>query len=450
MAVVFSESFDNPAPPDGRVLYSADAIYDAIPGPETGGTSTGNNFENGYIVASYDTVILSDQSGSGFFLHNRTGGGGGPFNGKVWGTIAPVPVDPQTTYEFSFYLTNENTINNAIMQPTINGVAVGSPVTAAGTFLTNGWQQFTVSWDSGSASTAELALVNLQSWPDGFGDDFGLDGIELTGPAQPPVLSDLVGSSFHYRVPADATGEFDGPLPFNASFDLFDNNAVPRFKTSVANAGQATAGQFTVGIYASQDSTISTADVLIGQFVVPALLAGAEVEIPLGNLTLPDNATTQGWIGQIHIGMVIDPDNDISELIEGNNSNQGAAVDFAVVQLYDALPAISEIPSTFGSRLQAQLFLLRNGFFPQFPGTGGGWTKLLPVSSTFASRFDGVIRSGFAYRLDATIRPPDAAHGGRYWIEVRGSNVLAEPAIETAILYGFDWFNYVLDWHRRF
>src|SRR5439155_717301 len=113
LSSLFIEDFNNPSPPDGRILYAADPIYDAIPGAETGGTSVGNTFENGRIDQSYGTAILRDQSGSGFFLHNRTGGGGGPFNGKVWGTIAPVAVTPDNTYELSFYLTNENTINRA-------------------------------------------------------------------------------------------------------------------------------------------------------------------------------------------------------------------------------------------------------------------------------------------------------------------------------------------------
>lgn len=177
--VPFFESFDNPAPPDGRILFTADAIYDGIPGPETGGTLAGNTFENGRIVQSLETAILGDRSGSGFFLHNRTGGGGGPFIGEVWGTTSPLSVVPGNTYEFAFYLTNENTINSARIQPTINGVSVGSPVSAVGTFLTNGWQRFSISWNSGAATTADLRLMNVQPQPDGFGNDFGIDDISF-------------------------------------------------------------------------------------------------------------------------------------------------------------------------------------------------------------------------------------------------------------------------------
>jgi hypothetical protein len=189
-AAVFMEDFDNPSPPDGRVLYDAGPHYDAIAGPLTGGNSTGNTFENGRIIPSYLGLILADQSGSGFFLQSRTGGGGGPFTEEVWGTTTLVAVTPDTLYEFSFYLTNENTINNAMIQPFINGMSVGSAVSAVGTFLSHGWQQFTFLWNSGTATTADLSLANLT--PGGGGNDFGVDTINFASNAAVPEPTALM------------------------------------------------------------------------------------------------------------------------------------------------------------------------------------------------------------------------------------------------------------------
>jgi hypothetical protein len=189
--VPFFESFDNPAPPDGRILYAADTVYDAVPGPQTGGIGTGNTSENGYIVQSWESSILNDHRGSGFFLHTRTGGGGGIFTGKVWGTTAPLPVVAGNSYEFAFFLTNENMISNARIQPRINGIDIGPPVSAAGTFLNGGWQRFSVSWSSGVATTADLALVNLQST--GSGNDFGIDDISFIPEPSSILLLGIAG-----------------------------------------------------------------------------------------------------------------------------------------------------------------------------------------------------------------------------------------------------------------
>lgn len=186
---IFVESFDNPSPPDGRILFDADPIYDGIPGPLTGGNAIGNLFEDGRIVQSDGAEIPVDQSGSGYFLLNRTGGGGGPFRGEIWGTSSPISVSPGRTYEFSFFLTNENSINNAIIQPKINGLDVGTPVSADGTYLTNGWQQFVVSWNSGAETTADLSLFNVIATNDGGGIDFGIDTIGLSSTSVVPEPS---------------------------------------------------------------------------------------------------------------------------------------------------------------------------------------------------------------------------------------------------------------------
>lgn len=182
-AIIYAEDFDAPSPPDGRILYDSASIYDALDGPENGGRLDGNTFENGYIVQSYDTLITTDQSGSGYFLHHRTGGGGEGFDDLVWGTTAALQVLPNSEYEFAFYLTNENSINNAVIQPLINGVEVGLSVSASGTFQTAGWQRFSVLWNSGDATLAALGLTNSTS--DGGGNDFGIDSISLSGPAVP-------------------------------------------------------------------------------------------------------------------------------------------------------------------------------------------------------------------------------------------------------------------------
>jgi hypothetical protein len=142
-----------------------------------------NNFEP-FISGGWG-LISHDQSGSGYFLYEGTNNGSAPsYQGKVWETFAPVPVLPDTTYAFSFYLTNSNGQNPAIIQPFINGAPIGPGVSALG-FFTDGipgheWQQFTFTWNSGSSTTAILSLVNQQTVGGGAGDDFGIDTIAFS------------------------------------------------------------------------------------------------------------------------------------------------------------------------------------------------------------------------------------------------------------------------------
>lgn len=287
LSLSFIENFDTPAPPDGRILFDAAPIYDGIPGTETGGTRVGNTFMNGLIIPSYVTLILSDQSGSGHFLHNRTGGGvDGVFAGEVWGTITPVSVISATEYKFSFFLTNENTSLNARIQPTINGVPVGSPVSATGTFLTSGWQQFTTLWNSGTATTADLSLINLV--PRGGGNDFGIDTITLTA-----TLSDLVPTSLSWN-PTQGGVDFSyevtgGDLPEDTTAALY-------WTDDSGNTFQPPAAVISIpaphGIDPSQQ---------------PIHVAAADLT------PVPANAT--------HLLLKLDPDNVIDEGSPGEDNN---------------------------------------------------------------------------------------------------------------------------------
>ena len=115
--------------------------------------------------------INADASGSGKFLFHNTGDGVGA-GGEVFGATSTVL--PNTNYRLSFKLANQNTINNAQIQPFINGSSLGSAATAVGT---NNWQQFDYIWSSGAATTATFSLTNIITT--GLGNDFGIDEISL-------------------------------------------------------------------------------------------------------------------------------------------------------------------------------------------------------------------------------------------------------------------------------
>ncbi|MBK8467291.1 MAG: VCBS repeat-containing protein [Chloracidobacterium sp.] len=189
------ENFDGAVPPNYEVAYTGDAPYTkTISGGSVGGDINGNIHQNAFILSNFD-VILHDQSGTGRFLYHQTVAdlAAPSYAGKVWGTVSPVPVIPNTSYVFSFYLTNRTPGNPAQIEPRINGVAIAPAVSALGFFGSGNpahkWQQFSFQWTSdGSGTPVDLSLWNLEAT--GAGNDFGIDTITLVcTPTPTPTLT---------------------------------------------------------------------------------------------------------------------------------------------------------------------------------------------------------------------------------------------------------------------
>ncbi len=92
---------------------------------------------------------------------------------RVWSqTIA---IQPNTNYAFSAWLENITTVNPASLQFSINGQRLGSPLTANVNDCI--WNQFHTTWNSGSATTAVISIVNENTVLSG--NDFALDDISF-------------------------------------------------------------------------------------------------------------------------------------------------------------------------------------------------------------------------------------------------------------------------------
>ena len=117
-----------------------------------------------------------------------------------------VSVAPDTIYTFSYWATSTNTTFNtspAQLQLSINGLAVGPTDTLAydstGVTATT-WVNYTETWNSGSNTTATVALSNTNT---GFGyNDLAIDDVSFSGtpvvPTPEPSGSALLmlGASF--------------------------------------------------------------------------------------------------------------------------------------------------------------------------------------------------------------------------------------------------------------
>lgn len=87
-----------------------------------------------------------------------------------------IAVLANTQYYFSAWVTALSTPSPAVLQFSINGTAINSPLTISP--AVGVWQELFVPWFSGGATTAEIMLLNANT---AFaGNDFGLDDLALS------------------------------------------------------------------------------------------------------------------------------------------------------------------------------------------------------------------------------------------------------------------------------
>jgi hypothetical protein len=114
--------------------------------------------------------------------------GAGTPNTSVWGQSG-ITVLANTTYYFSTWVASVTPTFPADLSFSINGSSVGSLLATAD----GGWKQFYATWNSGSNTTANLNLVNLNLATGG--NDFALDNISMsaTAPVPEPETYALMG-----------------------------------------------------------------------------------------------------------------------------------------------------------------------------------------------------------------------------------------------------------------
>jgi hypothetical protein len=95
-------------------------------------------------------------------------------NSPVW--IETVPVEPGTTYTFSYSVAkvdddDTNSTFYATLQTYVNSVPVGNPYTLNSAFSV--WTQYSTTWSSGTSTSATISIVDTtdqDTW-----NDFALD-----------------------------------------------------------------------------------------------------------------------------------------------------------------------------------------------------------------------------------------------------------------------------------
>ena len=101
-------------------------------------------------------------------------------NKTIWSQT--VLVDNSKTYTFEFYAQNVVPTSPATFRVLINGVQIISPISAANSG-TPGWTKITGTWNSGTATTAQIQIINTNISL--AGNDFAIDDVSFSTVSPP-------------------------------------------------------------------------------------------------------------------------------------------------------------------------------------------------------------------------------------------------------------------------
>ena len=173
-------------------------------------TSTGHGAGTGWPnnLTAYD--------GSWYLLFNGFGGNINPTK-AAFKTVTPITVTPNTIYTFTVHVRN---LSQGYMgynpNPANLGLKINNQQVSTKQLETNNnWVLWSYTWNSGSATQANIKIVDTYTGQSGLGDDFGMDDIVFK------LHDDYSLSAEHFDVlfcvdditPIDLTGHYTMTYP---------------------------------------------------------------------------------------------------------------------------------------------------------------------------------------------------------------------------------------------
>ncbi|MBS1563497.1 MAG: gliding motility-associated C-terminal domain-containing protein, partial [Bacteroidetes bacterium] len=155
----------------GNTGFTSDYTYKTVNSSGTAGageytvTATPTGFNSFYAACTDHTT----GSGNMLLVNGSLTAGK-----KVW--AQSVTVTPNTNYVLTWWVQSVNTLTQAKLQMNINNQAVGNPFVAGASNCQ--WQQCYSIWNSGTATSAAISLVDLSTALNG--NDFAIDDLSFT------------------------------------------------------------------------------------------------------------------------------------------------------------------------------------------------------------------------------------------------------------------------------
>lgn len=356
----------------------------------------GELFENQYVVGinanqHHNAFQGIGQGGAGNFM--MVNGSSQP-NTNVW--CQTITVQPNTSYEFSAWVSSIFAQSPAQLQFQANGVLLGPVFTAPSTV--NNWSQFFSVWFSGASTSVTICIINQNTAT--AGNDFGLDNIsfkaclscEVTQEftvAEPAVLSGSASSQNAVCGASNGTIEVTaqgGVAPYSYSVDGVN------FSTDNVLSGLAP-GAYTVVV---QDASLCTfpLNVVIGDDDDVTINAGEDVVVCAGGSVTLNATGSPGftWSDNVLDGQPFVPGTSQFYFVEVNLGPTCYAIDsvfvnvlpLPIVNAGDDIVVCSGIPIVLNA-VGANTYVWSNGALngQDFVPTVG--TVLLTVTGTDAN-----------------------------------------------------------------
>jgi len=237
---------------------------------------------------------------------------------SVW--CQTVNVSPNTDYEFSTWVANAlNDLNVAQLRFTINGINIGVPFSAGVTGCT--WNQFFAVWNSGTSTTANICITNLNNT--GGGNDFALDDISF---APICIFNDTIDVSYNaspvFTLPTILDECSGSTLTLDAENPGFDFDWITGETTQTIQVD--TSGTFTVSVSDSgycedeQDFIVTFHEPPNAGMDDSFSFCDTDLNVDLFSLLDPSISTSGAWYTELGI-LINGGQLDISQLSGINN-----------------------------------------------------------------------------------------------------------------------------------
>ncbi len=186
----------------------------------------------------------------------------------------------------------------------------------------------------------------------------------------------------------------------------------------IENIGDATAKNFTIRLYFSYNSVISTSDVYLNkQRVVASLAAGASSTLYTDNISIPGNAP----VGTRYIGCIVDYNKIVTESSESNNTMAKAITINATPDLSVSFLSTNKTSALQGESVQVQYEVHNSGtadanslkvrLYFSYNSTITTGDTYLSYERTFSSIPSGSTSSRYTANI---LIPASAPEGTRY------------------------------------